>query len=203
MITVGLAGGSGSGKGVASKILAELGFVAIDTDAVYHSLTSSPCELLDALKSEFGDQIIAEDNSLNRKELAKIVFADGAEHKRRRLNSITHYYVLKETRAIIEKEKKRGTVAVLVDAPLLFESDFDKECDKVLSIISDAELRIKRIIKRDGITREGAVRRINSQISDDELIMRSDYYVINNGTYDEFKEKLICVGQKILNDKEN
>ena len=109
------------------------------------------------------------------KELAKIVFAeDDGFVKRERLNKIAHFFVLDEVRNIIKSLSDSGYDAVLVDAPLLFESGFDKECDIILCVISEKNARIKRIMARDNITRDAAVKRIDAQLSDEFLIQR--YY---------------------------
>ena len=178
MKVIGLCGGSGSGKGCVAKMLADRGFLHIDTDAVYHALTSRPSECTEELRREFGESVIAEDGSLDRRALAAVVFGDGGEQRRAALNGITHRYVLSEVRRIIRENEGRFA-AVIVDAPLLYESGFDSECDSVIAVIAPTEIRIDRIIKRDGVSREQAQRRIAAQISDTELGHRADY-VINN-----------------------
>lgn len=182
MKIIGLAGGSGSGKGtVAELFLTHYGIHSIDTDALYHSLTSQKSECLDALASEFGEEIISSDGALDRAALSRIVFfGDNADERRKRLNEISHYFVLAETRAMIDERRECGDFAVLVDAPLLFESGFDKECDAVISVIADRETRIDRIIKRDAITRDRAEKRIDSQVSDEFLREHSDFIIENN-----------------------
>lgn len=179
MKVIGLCGGSGSGKGSVAGILAERGFLHIDTDAVYHEITSRPSECTEELRREFGASVIAADGSLDRKALASVVFCDGGEQRRAALNGITHRYVLSEVRRIIRENEGRFA-AVIVDAPLLYESGFDSECDSVIAVIAPTEIRIDRIMKRDGVSREQAQRRIAAQIRDSELTSRADY-VINNG----------------------
>ena len=93
MKIVGLCGGSGSGKGKVCEIFREKGIPCIDTDAVYRQLTGQPGALLDALIEEFGNEIISDDNSLNRGALARIVFSsENKEYKLSRLNEIAHIY---------------------------------------------------------------------------------------------------------------
>jgi dephospho-CoA kinase len=129
---------------------------------------------------------LAPDLKISRKQLAAVVFAD--KNKLSRLNEITHYYILRAVRRRIAKAKREGCAGVLVDAPLLFESGFDKECDIIISVLADREERIKRIIKRDKLTYEKALARINNQASDDFIIKRSNYVIYNNGDQQSISE---------------
>ena len=198
MVIIGLAGGSGSGKSVVTKIFRELGFCGIDTDRVYRKLTEKSSECLDALSREFGDDIITERGALDRRRLAERVFlSDDAGQKRIRLNEITHKYILDEVRRIISAQPKEALGAV-VDAPLLFESGFDKECDFLVAVIADKDKRISRILVRDGVSRLEAERRIASQLSDERLCELCDYVIVNNGDGDELRACVLSVAEKIL-----
>ena len=180
MKIVGLCGGSGAGKGFVGQIFADGGIPVIDTDAVYHGLVSGKSPCLDELRATFGDGIIAHDGSLDRVKLAAIAFSD--EHNHKMLNKIAHRHVLDKVREIISELESDGARAVLVDAPMLFESGFDSECDLVIGVIADEKTRLKRIIERDGISEERAIARISSQLPNDELIKRCDVIIENNGT---------------------
>ena len=90
---------------------------------------------------------------------------------------------------------------MLVDAPLLFESGFNRECDAVISIIADKEKRIERIALRDNITREAAEKRIAAQLSDAFLIENSDYVIENSGSTEELKGRVAEIAAKILANK--
>lgn len=195
MLVIGLAGGSGSGKGTAAEIFASYGILPIDTDKVYHRLTNAPSECLRELTGEFGTAILTSDGVLDRARLAELVF--GSEEKRKRLNLISHRHILGTVREIIGKAKAQGYFAVLVDAPLLFESGFDKECDLVVSVLADRETRISRIIARDGITMEKAEARINKQMPDGRLAELSDYVIENNGSRSELSARIAEIIEKI------
>ena len=197
MKVIGLCGGSGSGKGMVALCFAEHGFKHIDTDAVYHRITSylSPCVI--ELRDEFGDSII-KNGRLDRQELFRIVFKeDTTGLKRGRLNSITHKHILERTEKLIEQYRNEGAKAVLVDAPLLFESGFDKLCSRVICVIADENIRIERIMARDGISHDKAFVRVRSQLPSDYLIERSDYCIMNNGAVDELRSEVASVAEKI------
>ena len=199
MKVIGLCGGSGSGKGSSCEVFRELGIPSIDTDAVYREITASPGDCIAALADEFGSEIITENGSLNRKRLAEIVFSgDDSALRLARLNRIAHKFILDETRRRLAYYEQAGTPAAIVDAPVLFESGFDDECDILICIIADRDVRIARIMARDGITREEAEKRILSQLSDEELISRCDYVISNNYDISHLKTEVKHVLNKIL-----
>lgn len=187
---IGLCGGSGSGKSTVCDIFAIHNILPINTDDIYRELTSKKTACLDAIKSEFGEAAITDECALNRKYLAQIVFSD--EQKRKRLNEIAHFYVLEEVRGIISSVSEKY-FGVIVDAPLLFESGFDRECDVVVAVIADEPRRIGRIMQRDGIDENMALRRIRTQISNEELSKKSKYVIVNNGDVAELYEKVAAI----------
>ena len=149
---------------------------------------------------EFGKEIISEDGSLNRKALGKIVFTgEGAEERLKKLNEIAHKFILDKTRLILDDFKNQGVRAAIVDAPVLFESGFDSECDVTIAVIADREIRIGRIIARDKIDRESAEARIASQLSDEELISRSNIIIENNSNLLDLEKRVSEVANLLLN----
>jgi len=191
---IGLCGGSGSGKGTVGKTFSDNGYLVIDTDKVYRELTdtSSPCLL--ALIDEFGREILNSNGALDRKKLASVVFSDKKKHAR--LNEISHKFVLREVREKISTSLDKYCGAV-VDAPMLYESGFDKECDHVLAVICDREVRIERIILRDNIPRDAAIKRIDSQITDAELISMADFVIENNSDLNSLKLQVEDIIKKL------
>ena len=199
MKVIGLCGGSGSGKGAVSSLFEKNGIPAIDTDAVYREITSADGPCNKALAEEFGKEIISRDGSLNRKVLRKLVFTgDGADARLKRLNEITHKYILDDARRRLADFENKGCRAAIVDAPVLFESGFDKECDIIISVIADREVRTSRIMQRDNLDKLSAEARIASQLSDEELISRSDIVIENNSDLASLEKRVSEIAKIIL-----
>lgn len=196
---IGLTGPSGAGKTTLCTIADGFGIKSIDTDAVYHALLVPPSACLDELVAEFGKDILLPEGKLDRTALASIVFDAEDENKLRlkKLGEITHKYVLDETRRIIRAAEGRGERAIIVDAPALYESGFDSECDLVICLLADRELRLNRISERDNISEKRAHQRISGQRDDSFYMSRADYTLQNDGDVDGMKNAL----QKILSDR--
>ena len=190
MIKIGLAGGSGSGKGyVSARLLAE-GIPSFDCDAVYHRMISSDSEVSRELIAAFGSDIATQNGGIDRGALRGVVFSDGAESRRLLLNEITHKHVRRACMDWLDEMQKSGTKAAIVDAPLLFESGFDALCDLKVSVVASEEIRIRRIMLRDSLTREAAERRIRSQMTEAQLRKRSDFVIINDGDESALAEQI-------------
>ena len=183
MITVGLTGPSGAGKGAVGEILKQHGFVVIDSDEVYHKIISKPGDCVTELANTFGVDILNEDGSLNRAALAKIVFEKGNDHKLKALNEITHKYVVREIRGMIVSLRCAMPSACVIDAPLLFEAGLEEDCAFTIAVLANIDTRAKRIAIRDRITHEQAMTRISAQKTDDFYISQSDYVIYNDGDY--------------------
>ncbi len=182
VMLVGLCGRSGSGKGYVSAMFDQYGIPSIDTDAVYREMTSptehlSPC--MAELVSRFGEQILADDNSLDRVVMRSLVFGEDKEALAD-LNSITHKHILARTAEIAGELYENGSRIVLIDAPLLYESGFDRQCETVICVTASEETVISRIMNRDGISRDAAMARLKTQISADELAVRADFVIAND-----------------------
>ena len=180
MKIIGLCGGSGSGKSFASKCFANRGIPALDTDELYHSMISHDSECTRELVLAFGEHILNCESGIDRRKLADEVFSDSTGEKRKKLNSITHNLILKECRKWLSEKEKTGCPAAIIDAPLLFESGFDKECDVIVCVEADEATRIKRITERDKISDEMAIKRIKTQADDEFLEKNSDFIIKNS-----------------------
>jgi dephospho-CoA kinase len=183
MIKIGICGSSGSGKGYVCKLFSTYGYKWIDTDRVYRDLATPKSECVKELKEYFGASILNSDGSLNRKELSKSVFeGENSKERLNTLNKITHFHIQKETERIINESEQNGYKGVLIDAPVLFESGFDKMCDITICVTAPIETKLQRIIARDVITREKALARISNQLTDDELRAKCTYEIDNSGS---------------------
>ncbi len=179
-MTVGITGGSGTGKSTASRFFEEKGWLVIDADSVARGVCSKGTRCLEEIKAEFGDEIIDENGNLRRKELGEIVFAD--KMRLNKLNSITHKYIVEEIKKRACQNKDRN---IVIDAPLLLETGLDSICDRTLCVLAHEDIRISRICKRDSISRESAKKRIASQKDDSYYRDRCDFAVMNNSGEEE------------------
>lgn len=194
MKVIGLCGGSGAGKGTVCSIFAELGIPSIDTDKLYHSLISTDSECTREIVSAFGSDVYA-NPGVDRKALRNIVFS--SPENLAILNKITHKHILASVRSIIKNTGEAR--AIIIDAPLLFESGFDRECDVKICVIADEDVRIERITKRDGISPEIAKARIASQIPNDALKEICDYTIENNADTDELRKHIQVLNKTLFN----
>ena len=191
MTVIGITGPTGAGKSLFCSYLEALGCLHLDCDKIYHSLVNSPSACTRALEAEFGQSVIKSDGSLNRVALGAIVFAPGADGLRAKLNEITHAFVLAEVRKAIKSTDKACAV---IDAPLLFEANFEKECDFTVALLASPELRLSRLTVRDNRTAEALRARMNAAPSDEFYSSRATYTVINDGDV----EKLRIEAEKIF-----
>ena len=201
VLTVGLCGGSGTGKNTAQAYFSLCGIPGLDTDLVYHTLIGADTPLTHELAEAFGARILTKDGSVDRKALSSIVLGEGEERARlrRELNRITHRAVLAECRDWLAKQRENGAFAAIINAPLLFESGFHTECDLTVSVLAPREERIGRIMARDGISRLCAERRIDAQLDDQFLLTHTDYHIENNGTEADLQEKVGLLAAVIKN----
>lgn len=169
--TVGLTGPTGAGKSYVCEIFRQKGFKIIDCDKIAHELTAKNAPILTELASEFGEDIV-KNGELDRKLLASRAF-DTKEHTKK-LNSILHP-------AIAEKCKEEAQGLTVLDASQLFEANMQNDCYKVIGVLADENVRIKRIIARDNITEQQAKLRMSAQFDNDYFIDNCDYIIYNNG----------------------
>ena len=185
----GLTGGTGSGKSTVAEYLKEFGCTVVDADSIAREVTAKGSPVLDELAAEFGAEIIDENGELIRKKLGSIVFGD--KEKLEKLNNIMRKALdEKMLAALKEATEERLYSKVFFDAPTLFESKREHFVDKIWVVAADRETRIVRIMKRDGISREEVLKRMESQLPDDEKIAKADLVIYNDGTLEDLKEKV-------------
>jgi len=167
MVWVGLTGGIASGKSTVSRFFREAGAFVIDADEIAHAVIRKGEPAYAGVVEAFGAGILNKTGEIDRKRLGEIVFNDAA--RRERLNQLVHPHVY----ARAETEKKAIAAAhpegvILFDVPLLIETGAHQEMDRVILVYVDRATQIDRLIKRDGLTREEAERRIDAQMPLDE-----------------------------------
>ena len=186
MKIIGITGNSGSGKSTISKLISK-NYEAkiIDADKIAKEMTKNNGEYLQAIRQAFGN------DELDRKKLADIVFLNRAEKEK--LDGLTFEYVVEEIKKELEANQNLDYQYIILDVPLLFESKLDKLCDYTIGVIANKTEKIKRICKRDKLSKAKALQRLNSQ-PNDEFFTKNCNTVINN----ENKEETIKMVNEIM-----
>lgn len=183
MKIIGVTGGSGAGKTVATKAMASLGAEILDADVLAREVVMPDMPALYEIQKEW--KSVVKGGVLERRALAKIVFNDDEQlHK---LNAITHKYIIEK---INQRIKNSDAPIVVIDAIALFESGLSDMCDITICVIADKNERIERIMKRDNLTRHEAEERINAQKSDSFYIENADFTIYNNGNLGKAEEEI-------------
>ncbi|TDL99290.1 MAG: dephospho-CoA kinase [Flavobacteriaceae bacterium] len=176
MKVVGITGGIGSGKSTLAKMFLNRGIPLYDSDSRAKSLMVESAELRNSLVELLGENTYLEDGSLNRAFVASIIFTD--KEKLQGVNSLVHPAVFKDF--LLWKESQTSPF-VVKESALLFENKSDEFCDKIILVTADLELRIKRVMQRDGVSYNQVVDRIKNQMSEEEKIKKADFVLYNDG----------------------
>lgn len=179
MTIVGITGPTGAGKTTALNELKKLGGCILDADAVYHQLLESSNALREELENRFGP-LVDETGRFDRKKLGAVVFKD--PDALADLNAIAHRYVVAAIQERLAVEEQNGCPAAAVDAISLFESGLSDLCQATLAITAPPEIRVRRIMAREGISEEYARSRVNAQHPDEFYTRRCDYTLVNDCT---------------------
>ena len=178
MILVGITGGIGSGKSTVARLLADRGAVVVDADELARQALEPGTRAYERVCGLFGEQVVNEDGTLNRAEIASIVFAD--QEKRRALESITHPEVFRLLAQTVELYRDSDEVVVF-DAPLIIETGFHEACDVVVVVSASEERRVERLVESRGMTPAEASVRMASQVGEDERAKVADVVIDNDG----------------------
>lgn len=193
MLLVGLTGGLGAGKTTVARMLADRGAIVVDADELARRAIEPGTRGHRKVLEMFGDDVLAEDGSIDRRALADVVFAD--PEARRALESITHPEVFRMLAE--EVEIRRGTDAVLVfDAPLIVETGFDASTDLLVVVSADPAAQIERVVAR-GMDRGEAEARIAAQASPDEREARADVVVRNDGELEDLERRVDALWERL------
>ena len=196
MVTIGITGPTGAGKTTALRELEKLGGCVLDADAVYHELLEQNFELRQALTQRFGLMEDAQGH-FDRKQLGAIVFRDTKAMEE--LNTITRPFILDALHTRLSQAEKEGYPASAVDVIRLFESGLDRICQVTLAVLAPSEIRVRRIMAREGISEEYARARVLAQPPDCFYTQRCDYTLVNDcDGADAFGAKARALFESIL-----
>lgn len=185
---IGLTGSIATGKSTVAKLFLENGIYVIDSDKIANEVSKDP-EIIAAVRNVFGPESIGKDGQFNREYIGNVVFC--SKEKRMKLNNIMHPKVKEEIKKLVELRKNK---IVVVDVPLMYETDFHEMMDEIIVVYSTPEQQVERLMERNHYNYEDAMLRVNSQMHIDEKAKRADYLLDNTGTkmdlYQNFKTML-------------
>ena len=196
---VGLTGGIVGGKSTVASMFKYLGAKIIDADKLGHSVILPNKPAWKKIVKIFGKDILQNDLTIDREKLGKIVFTNQTLLKK--LNEITHPEITK----IIKKEinlarnaaSNQGKV-LIVDAALIYEAEMDGLMDKIIVVYIDKDKQIKRLIKRNNLSKEEALQRVRSQIPMEEKAKMADYVIDNSNSLDKTREQVEKIWKNLV-----
>jgi dephospho-CoA kinase len=197
MLRVGLTGSIGVGKSFVTSVFEELGCHVLDADQTAREVVMPDTPGLRALTDAFGEEILNTDGTLNRKRLGARIFTDQAE--RERLNHILHPFIIARQDEIMrgwEAEDPNGIG--IIDAALMIESGGYKRFDKLIVVHCRPEVQLERLILRDNLSRDEALRRINSQMPQEEKQKFADYLIDTSDGFELTRTQIVSVHQKLI-----
>ena len=197
MKTIGLTGGIGAGKSTVSAILAELGAFVIDADKVGHEIYLPGREAWHRLVETFGREVLAPGETIDRKRLGAIVFADPLALKR--LNDIVHPIMFRDLGERIRRKREEGfTAPIVVEAAVLIEASWLPLVDVVWVVVAAREVLIERVRLQRGLSTREAEARIESQLPDAERARRADLVIENTGSVADLRDRVARAWQELL-----
>ena len=188
-LLAGLTGGMGSGKTTVGKLFQSLGAYVLDADEISRSLVDFGKPAWQEIVDLLGNGIIKDDQTLDRRKIADIIFNDSRGKKA--LEAILHPRVMEEEQAIFKDILKDDPSAlVIIDAALLIVSENYRKVDKVIVIACDEDIQLRRIMSKNTFSREDAKRRLQQQMPLQEKIKFADYVLHNDSGLSELEEKV-------------
>ena len=202
MLVVGLTGGIVSGKTTVARMFKELGAKIIDADIIAREIVQPNKKAWTKIVENFGEEILKENQEINRKKLGSIVFSN--QTKLNLLNKITHPVIIENIKLHLSQIRQQATrdnedVTCIIDAPLLFEAQLEKLMDKTIVVYISEKEQLIRLLKRDGISTEEAYKRIRVQMPLKVKTNLADYVIDNSLSPENTKKQVIQLWKK-LND---
>lgn len=185
---LGLTGGIASGKSTVSNTFKELDVPVVDADEVSREVVLPGTKGLKQVKEAFGEVIVNEDGGLDRKQLGTIIF--NSPEKRNQLNEILHPLIINRMMELSDDLIKDNHPLIVLDIPLLYEINFENKMDGVMVVHVSRTTQLERLIKRDGIEKNEAERKIESQMSLDKKAKKADFIIHNDGSVEETIEQV-------------
>ena len=186
-MVIGLTGGIGSGKSTVANILKdEFGAFLILTDDLAKDLMKPNMNTYNKVVGYFGREILNEDETINTQKLSGIVFKNRRELEK--LNEFSHGDVISEIKEILNNNTDNDLI--VIESAILRESGCDKFCDEVWSVVTDDEIRTKRLCESRGYSKEKSRQIMNNQKDNDWYIGNCDKYIVNDGNFLNLKEKI-------------
>ena len=198
-LIVGLTGGIVSGKSTVASMFRDLGAKIIDADRLGHSVILPHKPAWKKIVKLFGEDISKNDLTINREKLGKIVFANQVLLKK--LNEITHPEIIKLIKKEIDLARDKipnQEKLFVIDGALIYETKIDRLMDKIIVVYIEEDEQIKRLIKRNNLSKDEALQRIKSQIPMKEKIKKADYVIDNNGKLGKTKEQVEKIWQNLV-----
>jgi dephospho-CoA kinase len=197
MLRVGLTGSIGVGKSFVASVFVELGCHVLDADQTAREVVMPGTPGLKALVEAFGEDILTADGTLDRKRLGALIFAD--PNKRERLNSILHPFIIARQDEILNAWEAEDPDGIgIVDAALMIESGGYKRFDKLIVVHCRPEVQLERLMLRDKLSRDEALRRINSQMPQEEKQKFADYLIDTSDGYESTRAQTEKLNQKLI-----
>lgn len=178
-VIIGLTGAIATGKSTVSQMLKAYDIPIIEADHIARKVVEPGTIGLDLIKRHFGKQFIS-DGKLNRKKLGSVIFSD--QDKREKLNQLLHPLIEKEMDDQINELKQKNESLIVLDIPLLFETDFIKKVDQIMVVYTPESVQIERLMTRDQLTKEQAMDRISSQIRIEDKRDQANILIDNSGS---------------------
>jgi dephospho-CoA kinase len=189
MKTIGLVGGVASGKSLVAQMLAQLGAGVLDADRAGHAVLAEDADVQDALRQRWGDAVFAADGSIDRAAVAERVFAEGqaGEAEREFLEALVHPRIGRRLEAAKERYAAEGKVAIVLDAALLFEANWQPLCDLVVMVDAPRTAQLERA-RRRGWSETDFSRREAAQWPVQEKRSRADVVIRNDGSEQQLRQ---------------
>lgn len=194
MHIIGLTGAIACGKSSIADELRNFGAKTLDIDKVTKELLEYGGSLYSSYVQRYGKIVVNEDGELNKKAVADIIFNN--ESERQWVNSVAHPILLNRARDFLTECADNGEFLAVLEVPLLFEAGWDNLVDEVWAVHISRKLQIKRLMARDGITRQEAVTRINAQMSADEIAARADVVIDNSQLKIKIRKQILNLMRK-------